>query len=368
VREGSAFNRGSGAISGTEREARYRRAGLNERVDEFEFFLEKPWSDGFPVVTPTEEWISRMLAQTKRDYKEVIDPIPPAMEIATVRTVAVHALMAGCRPEYLPVVLGATELTLREKFHVNGVQGTMHGLAPMMIVNGPYPAEIGVHGGNGCLGPGFRANATIGRAIWLILMNLGARIPVISSMTIFGMLSRYTYYLTENMEDHPWDSLAVSKGYRPDENVITMAMVESPRFCFYDVSDGSDRLLLGIADTMAAMGSWNMHARSDMVVAMGPQHAGICARAGLRHRDVHRRLCELAGRKVGGLKAGGNWRRERALALPIKVDPDDDDWFVPAIKDPEDLQLIVAGGWGPCTAVWHGWSGGSRAVHGTYQV
>ena len=119
-------------------------------------------------------------------------------------------------------------------------------------------------------------------------MNLGAGIPGISSMTIFGMPSRYTYCLTENMEDHPWDSLAVSKGYRPDENVITMAMVESPRFCFDDVSDEPDRLLLGIADTMAAMGSWNMHARSDMVVAMGPQHAGICAGAGLRHRDVHR--------------------------------------------------------------------------------
>ena len=145
---------------------------MNERVDEFEFFLEKPWSDGFPVVTPTEERISRMLSQTERNYEEVIGLIPPAMEIATVRTVAVHALMAGCRPEYLPVVLGATELMLREEFNVNGVQGTMHGVAPMMIVNGPYAAEIGVHGGNGCLGPGFRANATIGRAIRLILMNL----------------------------------------------------------------------------------------------------------------------------------------------------------------------------------------------------
>ena len=341
---------------------------LNERVDEFEFFLEKPWSDGFPVVTPTEERILWMLSQTNRDDEEAIGPIPPAMEIATVRTIAIHALMAGCRPEYLPVVLGATELMLREEFNVNGVQGTMHGVAPMMIVNGPYAAEIGVHGGNGCLGPGFRANATIGRAIRLILMNLGAGIPGISSMTVFGMPSRYTYCLTENMADHPWESLAVSKGYHTDENVITMAMVESPRFCFDDVSEGPERLLLGIADTMVAMGSWNMHARSDMVVAMGPQHAAICASAGLRRSDVHGRLCELAGRRVGDLKVGGNWRRERMLALPIKGDPDDDECFIPAIKAPEDLQLIVAGGWGPCTAVCHGWSGGSRAVHATYQV
>ena len=341
---------------------------MNEQVDEFEFFLEKIWSDGFPVVTPTEERIARILGATKRDPEEVIGPIPPAMETATVRDVAVHALMAGCRPEYLPVVIGAVELMLRDEFNVNGVQGTMHGVAPMMIVSGPYAAEIGIHGGNGCMGPGFRANATIGRAIRLILTNLGAGIPGVSSMTIFGMPSRYTYCLAENMEDSPWASLAVSKGYSADDDVITMAMVESPRFCFDDVSNEPNRLLNGIADTMTAMGSWNMHTRSDMVVAMGPQHADICANAGMSRADVHGRLCEIAGRKVGDLKNGGNWRRERALAFPIDVDPDDDYFFIPAIKDPEDLQLIVAGGWGPCTAVCHGWSGGSRAVHGRYQV
>ena len=341
---------------------------MNEQVDEFEFFLEKEWSDGFPVVTPTEERIARMLTGTDRDHDDVIGPIPPAMEVATVRSVAVHALMAGCRPEYLPVVIAATELMLRGEFNVNGVQGTMHGVAPMMIVNGPYAADIGIHGGNGCMGPGFRANATIGRAIRLILMNLGAGIPGVSSMTIFGMPSRFTYCLTENMEDHPWESLSVSKGYSGDENVITMAMVESPRFCFDDVSDEPIRLMNGIADTMVAMGSWNMHTRSDMVVAMGPQHAAISANAGMSRADVHSRLCEMAGRKVRDLKNGGNWRRERALAFPIEVDPDDDDYFIPAIKNPEDLQLIVAGGWGPCTAVCHGWSGGSRAVHASYHA
>ena len=341
---------------------------MNEQVDEFEFFLEKEWSDGFPVVTPTEERIARMLTGTARDHDDVIGSIPPAMEVATVRSVAVHALMAGCRPEYLPVVIAATELMLRDEFNVNGVQGTMHGVAPMMIVNGPYAADIGIHGGNGCLGPGFRANATIGRAIRLILMNLGAGIPGVSSMTIFGMPSRFTYCLTENMEDHPWESLSVSKGYSGDENVITMAMVESPRFCFDDVSDEPIRLMNGIADTMVAMGSWNMHTRSDMVVAMGPQHAAICANSGMSRADVHSRLCEMAGRKVRDLKNGGNWRRERALAFPIEVDPDNDDFFIPAIKNPEDLQLIVAGGWGPCTAVCHGWSGGSRAVHASYRA
>ncbi|MDB5864152.1 MAG: hypothetical protein JWO70_1958, partial [Betaproteobacteria bacterium] len=152
------------------------------------------------------------------------------------------------------------------------------------------------------------------------------------------------------------------------DDVITCAMVESPRLCFDDVSQEPRRLLKGIADSMVAMGSWNMHAQSDMVVAMGPQHATICASAGMTRAEVHQALCELAGRKVRDLKDGGNWRRERALQFPIEVNPDDDDQFIPAIKDPKDLQLIVAGGWGPCTAVCHGWSGGSRAVHGKYKA
>jgi hypothetical protein len=341
---------------------------MQAAVDEFEFFLEKEWSDGLPVVTPTQARLDRMLAATPRDPDEVIGAIPPALHTATVRGVAIHALMAGCKPEYLSVVLGAIELMLRDEFNMNGVQGTMHGAAPLMIVNGPHAQKIGLNGGNGCFGPGFRANASIGRAIRLMMLNLGGGMAGLASATIFATPLRYTACITENVEKSPWESLAVSKGYAGTDDVITCAMVESPRLCFDDVSQEPGRLLTGIADSMVAMGSWNMHARSDMVVAMGPQHAALLAKAGMSRSDVHAKLCELAGRKVRDLKGGGNWRRERALGFPIKVDPDDDDCFIPAIKRPQDLQLIVAGGWGPCTAICHGWSGGSQAVHGRYEA
>ena len=340
---------------------------MAEAQDEFEFFLNKQWSDGLPIVTPTEERVQWMLQGTRRDPDEVIGRIPPAMVAATVRTVAIHALMAGCKPEYLPVVLGSIQLMLRDEFNMNGVQGTMHGVAPLMIVNGPYAAKIGVHGGNGCFGPGFRANASIGRAIRLMMLNLGGGIPGVASATIFATPMRYTACIAENTERSPWETIAVSRGYAAADDVITCAMVESPRLCFDDVSQEPERLLAGIASSMADICSWNMHARSDMVVAMGPQHAAICASAGMSRADVHRKLLETAGRKVRELKIGGNWRRERALAFPIQVDPDDDECFIPAIKLPEDLHLIVAGGWGPCTAICHGWSGGSRAVHGKYE-
>jgi hypothetical protein len=335
-------------------------------VDEFEFFLEKHWSDGLPVVTPTEARVERMLEGTDRAPDELVGNVPPAMEPATVRTVAIHALMAGCKPEYLPVVLGALEIMLRPEFNLNGVQGTMHGVAPLMIVNGPYARKIGIHGGNGCFGPGFRANASIGRAIRLMLLNLGGGIPGIASATVFATPLRYTACLAENVERSPWPTLAQSRGYDRNDDVITCAMVESPRLSYDDASEAPEPLLTGIADSMTALGSWNMHVRSDMVVAMGPEHAAMCSKAGMSREDVHRRLIELAGLKVSEMKRGGNWRVERAHKLGI--DPSDESRFVPVIKDPRDLHLIVAGGWGPLTAVCHGWGGGSRAVHGRYHV
>ena len=322
-------------------------------VDELEFFLEKAWSDGLPVVTPTEARVQRMLTGTCRAPDDLLGLIPPALAPASVRTVAIHAVMAGCQPAYLPVVLGGLALMLRDDFNLNGVQGTMHGVAPLMIVNGPYAQQIGLHGGAGCFGPGFRANATIGRAIRLMLLNLGGGIPGLASATVFGTPLRYTACLAENRVDSPWESLAAARGYAPDANVLTCVMVESPQLCFDDVSQEPTRLLAGLASAMSDLCSWNMHARSDMVVAMGPQHAALCAQA---------------GRTVRELQVGGNWRRERALAFPIPVDPDDEACVIPTMKDPQDLHLLVAGGWGPCTALCHGWSGGSRAVHGTYEV
>ena len=336
------------------------------KVDEFEFFLEKDWSDGFPVVTPTEERVQWMLTGTRRNPDEVVGNIPPAGELATVRTVAIHALMAGCKPEYLPVVLGGITLMLREELNLGGVQCTMHGVAPLMIVNGPYADKIGLRGGNGCFGPGFRANATIGRAIRLMLMNLGGGLAGIASATVFASPIRYTACLTEHMAQSPWESLAASRGHAPSANVITCAMVESPRLHFDDVSTEPERLLTGIGDAMTAPGSWNMWFNSDMVVAMSPQHAKLCAGSGMTRAKAVERLVDLAVRKQGQLRRGGNWRPERARAMGI--DPDNDDALIRAVKNPDRLHVIVAGGMGPVTAVCHGWNESSHFVHGTYEV
>jgi hypothetical protein len=275
--------------------------------------------------------------------------------------------MAGCKPEYLPIVLGGISLMLRPELNLNGVQGTMGAAAPLMIVNGPYAKEVGVHGGNGCFGPGFRANASVGRAIRLLLTNLGGGVPGLASSTVFASPLRYTACLTENIEHSPWESLAVSRGYSPDANVITCAMTDPPRYCFDDSSTGAERLLIGIADSMSVLSMMNMSVpRCAMVVVMCPTQSRICSRAGMGRAEVAQRLRELAGRPVRDLKRGGTWRTERAEKLGI--DFHNEDLFVHAIKHPDDLHLIVAGGSGPMTAICGGWGGGSIAVHGEYDV
>jgi hypothetical protein len=336
------------------------------KIDEFEYFFEKEWSDGFPMVTPTEERIQWMLTGTQRKPDEVVGRVPPAMETATVRSVAIHALMAGCKPEYLPVVFGGLEQILKEELNMGGVQCTMHGVAPMMIVNGPYAQKIGLHGGNGCFGPGFSRQRGDRPRHPADAAQSRRRDIGLASATIFSSPMRYTACITENMERTPWETLAVSRGYKPDDNVITVAMVECPRLHFDDVSTEPERLLTGIADSMTSTGSWNMWFASNEVVAMSPQHAKLCADAGMTRAQVHARLCELAARPQGNLKRGGNWRAERAVHMG--VDPNDDNAMIKAVKDPAGLHLIVAGGFGPITAVCHGWNETSRAVHGKYEI
>ena len=181
---------------------------MPDEIDPFEYFFELPWSDGLPVVTPTDDRLARMLAGTTRAPEEVLGDIPPLNNKATVESVALHAVMAGCKPAYLPVVLGALEAMLVPRFNLIGIQATMFPGGPLLILNGPYAKDISVHAGSGCFGPGFRANASIGRAIRLIMMNLGGGLPGVSDMSTFGSPSKFTYCVRENEEQSPWPFLS----------------------------------------------------------------------------------------------------------------------------------------------------------------
>ncbi len=338
-------------------------------MDEFEFFFQKPWSDGLPVVSPTEERVAAMLAGAQRDASEVVGLVPPLMGEASVGAIAAHAVMAGCAPSFLPVVLAGVEALLAPQLNLNGVQGTMHAAAPLLVVNGPYARRIGLHGGTGCFGPGFRANATIGRAIRLVLMNLGGGVPVFASMSTFGSPARYTFCIAENEAESPWAPLSETRGFNRGDDVVTAVMVEAPQGYIDDYSKEPESLLVGLADKISTLGSLNVWLKTQVVVAMGPDHARMCAEAGLDKDDVQRRIIELARRPLGELRKSGYWREEMAAKWPFEANLDDDAFAVPAIKDAEDFVFIVAGGTpGPVTAVMPGWVDGSRAVSVRYRV
>ncbi|MEE9275693.1 MAG: UGSC family (seleno)protein, partial [bacterium] len=202
--------------------------------DPFEHFFDLPWSDGLPVVTPTEARLAWMLEGTSRAPGEVLGPVPPADHEATVEGAAMHAVMAGCRPAHLPLVLGALEALLIESFNLGGIQATMGPGGPLLILNGPFAREAGLHAGSGCFGPGFRANATVGRAIRLLLMNLGGALPGISDMSTFGSPCKFTYCVRENEEQSPWPPLAADRGFGAGENVLTAMNGEAPRMAMDD--------------------------------------------------------------------------------------------------------------------------------------
>ena len=337
-------------------------------MDEFEFFFDKPWSDGLPVVPPTGERVAAMLAGAGLEGAEVVGAVPPLMGEASVEAIAAHAVMAGCAPSFLPVVVAGLRAILAPRLNLNGVQGTMHAAAPLLIVNGPYARRIGLRGGTGCFGPGFRANATIGRAIRLVLLNLGGGIPGAASMSTFGSPARYAFCVAENEAESPWAPLSETRGFRRGEDVATAVMAEAPQGCIDDHSKEPESLFVGLADRISTLGSLNIWLKTQVVVAMGPDHARMCAEAGLDKEDVRRRIIELARRPLGELKRSGYWREELVARWPLDADPRDDSFMAPAIKDADDLILIVAGGTpGPVTAVMPGWVDGSEAVSVSYR-
>ena len=341
---------------------------LKNVYDAIEFFYGKPWSDGLPVVPPTQELVTAMLKGTRRDPDEELGLVPPNFESLTIRRVAEHAVMAGALPEYMPVIIGGMRAILDEQLNMHGVQTTLHGVAPLMIVNGPYGKKIGLNGARGCFSPGHRANATIGRTVRLILYNVGGGFPK-ASFSCFGQPARYTFCIRENEEDSPWGPLAMERGFAAGQDVITVVQCENPQLTHDDANDDPQRLHLATTDCMGNMGGMNAWRATDMVVALAPDIADNYAKAGYSKADVHALLCEKAGRRVGQLKEGGLWRIERLHRYVQKVDPNDDDFFVRAIQEPSRLFLIVAGGRpGATTAVCHGWNETTRGVTVAYEV
>lgn len=307
----------------------------------FESALALGWSDGLPVLPPVPERVDELVAAAGLDPQAVVMIVPPRMGLATVKTVAANAALAGCLPEHMPVVLEAVRCVADRRYGLSHRQVTTHAGAPLIVVNGPIGLRLGLNGGTGLFGPGNRANASIGRALRLILRNVGGAIPGITDMAQHAHPGKYTYCIRENEEANPWHSFGVDRGFAPDEDVVTVMNVEAPHSITDNIGTTARAILTTCSSSLATLGGNNLYSQGEPVLVLGPEHARSIADDGWTKADVQQFLYECA-RQPWRLVRG----RGKSLGphFPPWVHEDDD--MVPIVNRPEDLLIIVAGGAG----------------------
>ena len=307
-------------------------------------FYEKGWTDGLPIFPPTDERVETMLTgMAWRDPGELIGAVPPAFGKATLRKVAVNAVMAGCKPEYLPVVVAALEATLDESYGLHHRQTTTHAGAPMIIVNGPVIKKLKINYGNGCFGPGWRANATIGRALRLNHVNLGGAIPAVVDLCQHAHPGKYTYCVAEHEDANPWEPLHVERGFKREQSVVTVVNAEAPHSMTDNMHGNPDEFIETFASTMGTLGVNNLYRQGQPSLVMGPDHVHFFHTAGWTKRDIQKALFERARQPWGKVKIRGN---VVGPVFPEWVDRNDDNSMVPIFNQPDDLIVFVAGGAG----------------------
>ena len=241
------------AVEASERSASRVPAG----TDLVEWYFERGWTDGLPVVPPTREAVDNAVAALGGDPDFVECRVPPRLGNLTREVLAINLVMAGCRPDYAPVVRAALLALTQPAFNLNGVQATTHMAAPLLVVNGPEARRIGMNGGVNAFGSGNRANATIGRAIRLVLLNVGGGVPGDLDKSTLGHPGKYTYAVAENEADSPWAPYHVEKGFSPDDSTVFVIAAEPPHSVTNHVADDPEGILDSICSAMSTVANNN---------------------------------------------------------------------------------------------------------------
>lgn len=310
-------------------------AQVNER------FHRRGWTDGLPIVAPTVYRVQQMLRDSPIGASDIVDEVDPLRGVATAEKLAANAVMAGCLPEYFPVVLAVTRAIVDPVFNLRGVQTTDENVAPLVIVSGPAAAKLGINARIGALGPGWRANATIGRAIRLIMTNIGGGWPGVVSIAGIGQAGRYTLCLAER-EQSPWPLLHVESGLDAAESAVTVLRAE----CAINVTGGLDDIASVMGTAASAFG---LLRNGCVAVLIAPHTAAALAAQGWSKADVARYLHE------NGRVPVETWRR-MWIRNEIAASAGVPDWVkraeqegvsIPVVESPEQIIVFVAGGDAP---------------------
>lgn len=316
------------------------------------------WGDGLPLVPPTPDRVERMLATSDSavDPDAVLAVLPPRGGMATRRTLAVNAVLAGCPPGLLPVLVTAVRALAAPELNLRGVNATTHPVAPLVIVHGEIVSALGFNSGRGTFGPGCRANATLGRAVRLVLLHLAGARPGDGDASTQGQPSKYAYCIAENAPESPWEAYPRTVGVDAP-SAVTVHCGENPHN-FHDMeSEAPAPILDKAASVLATLGSNNAPVSSaELFVVLGPEHAQTMAAAGWSRRDVQSYLYErarLPARRLRGAFEVTQWR-PWLHAL-------EDDALQPITDHPDHYRILVAGGPGKHSCVIPSW-GMTRSV------
>ncbi len=319
---------------------------------------ERRWGDGLPVVPPTPERVERMLACTTRPRDAIVARVAPAFGPATVEGIAINAVMAGCDPQALPLLVAAVEAVADPVFNLQAIQATTNPVAVWLIVNGPAARALDVNSGWNCLGQGTWANATLGRALRLVLQNIGGALPGEMDRATHGYPGKYSFCCAENEAESPWQPLHVERGYAPGRSTVTVVGAESTMNMNIHTKDPGE-LLRSIAQTMIHPPSNEYTHGGEPWIVFGPEHAGILARAGYGKDDVRQRLWELSRMPASMLPAPELERTRASRRGELgEIAPGT---LLPIAPRPQDIALLVAGGPGT-HSVYVPSFGNSRAV------
>ncbi len=346
---------------------RSRIVEVEEDSDPFEICYQRGWTDGMPIVPPTEEKVAAMLDYLGRDPAEVIGVIAPKNGIATMEKVVANCVMAGCLPDYVPVVLAAFEVMLEESFNLNGVEATQGNCEPLVIVGGPAVERLGFNCGEGVFGGGSRANATVGRAVRLILWNIGGSIPGEIAKAPTSHPGRYSFCVAENQPSSPWPPLHTEWGISAEASAVTV-MACNPPFHFHfggTHAPPTVRDILGItADAFTRMGLHQMKFLPEGLLVLGRAAAHCLADQGWSRDDVRRRVFELAHRPLRELARGWYDPAVGNVRWPRWIDQTSLDTSVPALRSPDQLRILVTGGerGGAWCQGWHFTQAQARAI------
>ena len=270
-----------------------RRIELAALEDETEALYARGWSDGLPLVPPTEARVLRMLGGTTRAPDEVVAVAPPDLVECTVEKVAVNAVMAGCKPEYFPVVLAAVEAVCTDTFNMHGVLATTMPVGPVLVVNGPIARKIGMNSGMNVFGQGNRANLTIGRALQLVVRNVGGGRPGEVDRATHGQPGKIAFCFAEDEEGSPWTPFSADFGAAPGTDTVTAFAGESPRCIVDQLSREPESLARSLAACLRTLHHPKLVMAFDCLLAVGPEHARVFREAGWSKEHLVARLHEL---------------------------------------------------------------------------